>query len=396
VLPLSGELARCCFDEAAWGGEAVVLTARIAAQPTWAEIAVVNPGGWVSAALAALPLLPVLPRPQRTRALAAVLALIVGGVGYAAWQRYRGDATDLVFASVGQGDATIVRLAGGKVLLVDGGPPGRGHSVVAPLLRRMSIARIDYVVATHVQDDHWGGLADLAEERGIEIGELWYPGGRCTQERFRSFAENLTRRGTRVHEVGSEAARRAGEGRESAAITRRGSGWRVRALWPSEATGKCDDNDRSVVVLVRFGRARVLLTGDIERGAEERLAGRRPCIRATLLKAPHHGSRTSSSDGLLDAVRPKAALASCGIANRYGFPHPEVLRRYAARGVRLYRTDLDGALSVRAYRDRIVLAPVAGPQQVVAIPRASRRASMRPRHDGARSIASASLRRRVD
>jgi competence protein ComEC len=366
LLPVAAEVARWCFEVAAWGGAAVVATARFAALPGWAEVAVVSPGPWATAGLVALPFLPVLPPARQGRALVAVLAIIATAIAHTAHARWRSDTTDFVFASVGQGDATIVRLAGGKTLLVDGGPPGRGHSVVAPLLRRMAIARLDYVVATHVQDDHWGGLADLLEERGVEIGELWYPGGVCKHQRFHAFTERLAARGTAVLDVGAALSGRVGDGRPPA-VVRRGEGWSVRALWPRDAGGACDDNDRSVVVLVRFGAARVLLTGDIERGAEQQLARRPRRIRAALLKAPHHGSKTSSSARLIDAVRPRAALASSGLANRYGFPHREVLARYESRGVRCYRTDVDGALCVRAYRDRIVLAPITGPRRTLAI-----------------------------
>jgi competence protein ComEC len=248
----------------------------------------------------------------------------------------------------------------------------------------MAIGRIDYLGATHVQDDHWGGLADLVDDGGFEVGELWYPGGRCTHARFASFAERLATSGTAVIQVGAELSREV-QGRRSPALARRGHRWRVRALWPREAGGACDDNDRSVVVLVRFGRARILLTGDVERGAELELARRPRRIRAALLKAPHHGSRTSSSAVLLDAARPRVALASSGVANRYGFPHAEVLARYAALGVPLYRTDLDGALCVRAYRDRLVLTPTAGTPRTIALPRTKLR-------NGARAVRRAARR----
>jgi competence protein ComEC len=275
-----------------------------------------------------------------------------------AFARYRTDRMDVVFAAVGQGDATVLRMPGGEVVVVDGGPPGRGRSAVAPLLRRMGIGRIDVLVATHVQDDHWGGLPELAEE--LEIAELWHPGGTCTQPRFAELVDSLRSRGVRVTDVGAAlaAAHAAGAGRP--AIRRRGeAGWTLRALWPREAHGRCDANDRSVVVLAAFGRSRLLLGGDVEHAAEHAIA-RLGRLRAGVLKAPHHGSRTSSSDALLDAVRPALSVVSCGTLNRYGFPHPQVSARYAARGVPLLRTDRAGAIQVRAYRNRLVIEPVRG------------------------------------
>ena len=90
----------------------------------------------------------------------------------------------------------------------------------------------------------------------------------------------------------------------------------------------------------------MLLTGDIERGAEVELL-RTAGLRADALLVPHHGSRTSSTDAFLGAVRPRFAVAAAGYRNRFGHPHDEVLGRYSAAGIELLRTDRDGALTVR-------------------------------------------------
>jgi competence protein ComEC len=108
-------------------------------------------------------------------------------------------------------------------------------------------------------------------------------------------------------------------------------------------------NDASLVLAVRFAGRTVLLTGDLESQGEDELVARGALglsIESAILKVPHHGSRTSSSDALLDATRPSLAVISLGLANRFGFPRPEVLARYAARGVRVLRTDLHGAITV--------------------------------------------------
>ena len=107
-------------------------------------------------------------------------------------------------------------------------------------------------------------------------------------------------------------------------------------------------NDASLVVRMGFAGRCVLFSGDIEeQGEAELVAGAGGGPATDLLKVPHHGSRTSSADELLAAVRPGLAVASLAAGNRYGFPRPEVSARYQRRGVRLLRTDRDGAVTFR-------------------------------------------------
>ena len=107
-------------------------------------------------------------------------------------------------------------------------------------------------------------------------------------------------------------------------------------------------NNQSVVCKVSFGSFSVLFTGDAQREAEEQLLrqGRRNDLKATVLKAGHHGSRTSSSPAFLEAVRPEAAVISCGAGNSYGFPHAAVLTALKKQRADVYRTDRDGTISV--------------------------------------------------
>ncbi|MBV8545053.1 MAG: hypothetical protein JO088_09950 [Acidobacteria bacterium] len=104
------------------------------------------------------------------------------------------------------------------------------------------------------------------------------------------------------------------------------------------------ENNSSVVLRVAIGRWRALLTGDVERDAEESLAARD--IRADVLKVGHHGSKTSSMLLLLDAVHPRIALISCGLHNLFGHPHPGVLESLRSRGIHSWRTDRNGTIDV--------------------------------------------------
>jgi len=110
-------------------------------------------------------------------------------------------------------------------------------------------------------------------------------------------------------------------------------------------------DDASLVVRISIGDQAALLTGDIERKAEASLLRRPEALRAQVLKVPHHGSRSSSGAAFVAAVRPEVALISAGYQNRFHHPHLEVVERYEASGIRLLRTDLDGAISVEMTAD---------------------------------------------
>jgi competence protein ComEC len=106
-------------------------------------------------------------------------------------------------------------------------------------------------------------------------------------------------------------------------------------------------NDQSLTIRLRYGPTTVLLPGDLEQGGEHRLVAREGSgVRSTILKVPHHGSRTSSSALFLGEVSPRIAVASLGHENRFGMPHPEVTLAYRRIGASLWRTDVDGAVVV--------------------------------------------------
>jgi len=106
-------------------------------------------------------------------------------------------------------------------------------------------------------------------------------------------------------------------------------------------------NDDSIVIELRFGEVSIVLPGDISAGVEDELARQMATAAFRVLKAPHHGSATSSSASFLEALRPSVALISCGRHNRFGHPAPAVLARYRERGIDVFRTDEDGEITVR-------------------------------------------------
>jgi competence protein ComEC len=234
---------------------------------------------------------------------------------------------------VGQGDCIVVQTPRGRTWLVDAGGSfdGRfdiGEAVVAPYLWSLGVRRIEGIVVTHAHPDHAGGVPFLL--RAFDVGELW---------------EGVRPRHDRGYERLDEAARQA-------AVTRRAVGRGARDRWDAvgvEVLGPLAGsppwrtrNDDSVVLALQLGRVRLILTGDIEGQAEAALSPG----PATVLKVPHHGSRSSSTPAFVLGVAPAVAVVSVGRQSRFGHPHPEVLDRYRRLGTRLYRTDRDGTVRV--------------------------------------------------
>ncbi len=295
--------------------------------PTWGEL------GLCYAAFGCV----VLATGRNRRCLLWSIAVIATADVAVAYQRraYPG-ALRVSFLSVGQGDCAVLELPDGEVMVVDGGGLGDGtfdvgERVVAPFLWQRRIARVDYVVATHPDWDHFGGLRFVAEQ--FRPREVWTSGAGSPRQGYLAFE-------TAAAEAGALHL-----------IVRRGDRWNlsgvdVRVVGPAHLD-PAKDNDASVVLRLEWHGTSVLLTGDIEAPAEAEIVGASELdVRSTLLKIPHHGSKTSSTMAFLDTVAPPVAVLSAGFENRFGFPYPEIVGRYTARGIDLWRTDLHGTVTL--------------------------------------------------
>jgi competence protein ComEC len=253
----------------------------------------------------------------------------------------------LTTLDVGQGEAVLLRTARHS-LLFDSGPrfaagEDAGARVVAPYLWRFGINRLDGLVISHDDIDHSGGsLSLLASHR---------PGWLLT-----SLA------GVPRASLG-ENGRAILAARPDALACQAGQRWewdgvRFQVLHPPAhhyAQANYPDNARSCVIRVDTERAGALLTGDIERLSEMNLRERAQPLAADVLVVPHHGSSSSSSAAFLAAVRPRHLVIPVGHRNRYGHPHPEVMARYRALGAPVWRTDRDGAVTLRMGREGVTV-----------------------------------------
>ncbi len=253
-------------------------------------------------------------------------------------------ALEVTFLDVGQGDGAVVRFPSGRVMVVDGGKRfhdlDAGRLVVAPTLWNKGVDRIDYLVATHPQLDHVGGLLFVSDR--FPIGEVWMNGRRPDRWAAREFEELLTRRRIRTSIVPENQPLWI----DSVRVWRINP-WAESPFTPLPKDGS--DNDRSIVLRVEYGRASLLLTGDIEAAGERALVAADPqwnLLRSTVLKVPHHGSRGALDPTFLRAVAPKVAVISAGATNTYGHPAPQTLRAYKRLRAKVFRTDLDGAVKI--------------------------------------------------
>lgn len=281
----------------------------------------------------------------RRRPAAGVLVAAAAVALVLAARPPRSPAWEITWLDVGQGDAIVVRFPGGATWLIDAGPADphgdAGLRVVLPWLRRRGVDSIERLVTTHPDLDHVGGASSVL--RGIDV-DAWSSGGV-------------------VASGGAYLALLAGRGRDGppeAELVRAGTRWTrdgiaIDVLHPSPGwvasdpyAARVNANEGSVVLLMRGGPCRALLTGDLGRPGESALVeALGDSLRAELLHVGHHGSRHSSTARFLARVRPRQAVASVGRTNRHGHPHPDALERLAGAGARIWRTDREGAITAR-------------------------------------------------
>jgi len=234
---------------------------------------------------------------------------------------------------VGQGDAIFIETPGHSQILVDGGPD---DAVLVKLGELMppTDRTLEGLVSTHPDADHVSGLVSVLDR--YDVTTIFETGLTKDTKVARAYAEAV------MSEAAERRAVKAGD-RFSY------DGVEFHVLWPDaryDGKGVSEPNRAGIVLLVRYGETSVLLTADTEAKEEASYGARAGDV--DVLKAGHHGSRTSSSRPFLLSVTPEFAVISCGEDNRYGHPHEDVLARFADLGIRVFRTDQHGEILIRS------------------------------------------------
>lgn len=218
---------------------------------------------------------------------------------------------------VGQGDCVFWKLPDGTTFLSDGGSTSVtdvGNYRIAPFLKAEGVCRIDYLLISHMDQDHISGLKELLEDGSIQVGQALLPGLQVKDDAYLEMEALLEN--ANVEKIFLNSGDRAERGSYS-----------MRCLWPPTEGQTDDRNEMSLVMEVEYGAFRMLLTGDIDEQTERRLAASGQLESVDVLKVAHHGSRYSSTTEFLQQVTPAVSLISCSATNRYGHPGQETLVR---------------------------------------------------------------------
>ena len=313
-----------------------------------------------------------------------VFALLAGAAGFGAWKfglaswlrsrppRPSGGELQVHVLDVGpiEGDSILIISPAGKSVLVDAGDLGKGK-VVLDALKRYKVEHLDYFIATHPHPDHIGGAAevlkamktDLVIDNGVDLSTP-QPATATNQGKSKTAKAPpppvSTKKGkspTSFFDDYKDAVKQNGAQSERAQVGKKydlGGGAILSVLAPSEPfftrdqmkAGGNDTNANSIVLRLDYGDFSMLFMGDAEAQTEQRLLSKNVDLKANVVKIAHHGSKYATTEAFVKRVQPEAAIISDGAWNRYGHPAQAVLDRLKALDAKVYRTDLQGEITI--------------------------------------------------
>ncbi len=231
------------------------------------------------------------------------------------------------YIDVGQGDATLIK-CGSHAMLIDGGNNNKGTTVQL-YLKKQGVESLDYVIGTHPDADHIGGLDVIVYKYNCDT--VIMPDYEKDTKTYQELVDVIHDKNMKITYpvVGEQYA--LGEAK-------------FTIIAPNSNSYGGNANDYSVAILLEYGKNRFLFTGDAEEASEAEMFTNGIDISADVYKVAHHGSRSASTQEFLNAVHPKYAVISCGEGNSYGHPHAEVLNRLRSMGVEVFRTDEQGSI----------------------------------------------------
>lgn len=239
----------------------------------------------------------------------------------------------VAFLNVGQGDSIFIESPSGNQVLIDGGV-GRGVLRELSSVLKFYDRSIDVVIATHPDADHIGGLVDVLEKYKVDL--ILEPGVESDTNVYKSLEEKVS--GLETSGKMKKILARSGMNIDL------GGGAVLEILFPEKDVEGWETNTASIIARLVYGENEFLLTGDSPSAIENYLVYKKYNLTSDVLKAGHHGSRTSSSDNFVRAVNPEYVVISAGKDNRYGHPHKEVADLFNKLNIKTLRTDTVGRI----------------------------------------------------
>ncbi len=241
---------------------------------------------------------------------------------------------EINFLAVGQGDGIFIQFPGGKNMLIDTGPPGsEGRNIeysIISYLNYLGINSLDYLMISHFDADHAGGLPHLLQRKKVE--NILIPPYNRKTKLHQQLAAGLSESNSKLHFL-------------TAGINFKIAGCSLEILNPEPEKIKEDRNENSIVFLLGYRKNKFLFTGDLSKAGEARIVKNYNLTKIDVLKAGHHGSKSSSGEILLDAVSPELAVISVG-RNNFGQPSAEVIKRFKRKSINYLRTDQKGMIKL--------------------------------------------------
>ena len=273
---------------------------------------------------------------QAKRFLLAVIALVLAAVYPVQEQLTKetggtavsdGSTLEVHYLDIGQGDCTLIR-QGDHAMLIDAGNNSKGTKV-QDYLENQGIDHLDYVIGTHPDADHIGGLDVIIYK--FDCGKVMMPDYSKDTQTYDDVIQAAKSKDYQIAHPKAGEEYTLGEAE-------------VTVVCPVKDNYGSNANDYSIGVRVQVGENSFLFTGDAEEHSEEDMVSSGENLKADVYKAAHHGSRTANTEDFLKAVDPQYVVISCGEGNTYGHPHAEVLNRFREMGIQIFRTDDQGTI----------------------------------------------------
>ena len=232
---------------------------------------------------------------------------------------FNNDDLNILFMYVGQADSTFIKYKD-KTMLIDAGNNEDGNNIVK-FLKSKGINKLDYIVGTHYDEDHIGGLDDIINN--FDIGKFYLSNGGEVGANYYNLEKAAKKRNLTI------TIPKVGDKIDFGDVN-------MEVMSASKFDGK-NDNNASIVIQAKYGSRRYLFMGDLERQGE----AKRKWNEVDVLKAGHHGSNTSSSQEFLNQVKPKYVFVSAGKNNKYRLPNVKAIERIEKTGAKIFRTDVN-------------------------------------------------------